>query len=203
MPLTYTDRIVRPGGTEHPSLIDIAVGLSRQPRFAGQGRQWFSVLDHTLFCDELAKTLDNYSEESVVEARLAVLLHDAHEAVTADVPSDMKGQDLKYKQREIDVGIYEAFFPGGYYHHYIRLGWDLMVKTVDRLALVAEAHVVGPPSSPERITELFGGVDGLNDAEATLSNLLDKGTVGVPPNMIHQEYHPAVMEFLKRMNTLR
>src|SRR4051812_13725749 len=97
MPLTYTGRAVKPGSTVHPSMIDIAVGISRQPRFAGQGKRWFSVLDHSLFVDEIVKRassvpiLGDDDEVARKQWRLAVLLHDAHESMTGDVPTDFKG----------------------------------------------------------------------------------------------------------------
>lgn len=199
MPLTYTGRIVRPGGTEHPSLVDIAVGLSRQPRFAGQTRRQWSVLDHTLFCDELVQQRWPNDNRKL---RLALLLHDAHEAMTADVPTDMKPAGLKDHQHELDAGIFEAYFPGGF-PFFKERGYTFEIKDIDRLALIAEAHVVGPPSSPERVTALFGSAEGATEAETLLRSLLVSAAIfGRPPWATEQEAHPAVREYLARMNTL-
>lgn len=195
MPLTYTGRLVRPGGTEHPSLIDIAVGLSRQPRFAGQGRSWWSVLDHTLFCDELVMQQPLPSPR----LRLAVLLHDAHEAITADVPTDVKGEDMKAYQKLLDVVIQDAYFPGGR-HAYLDYGWAGDVQRIDRRALCAEAQVVGPPVEKQRILELFGVCEETVEDVTALRLKVGTGIWGVPPVDRHNpEANPAVQEYLRRM----
>jgi hypothetical protein len=197
MPLTYSGRLVKPGGSEHPSLMDIAIGLSRQPRFAGQCRRWWSVLDHTLFCDELVKA---EPETSSRELRLAVLLHDAHEAITADVPTDMKGPELKQTQRELDEDILNAYFPGGQEAHRCDC-WGVAVKDIDRRALCAEARVVGPPTTPERILELFGVCEETHDDTILLNRALSWPCYSYfarPPLELGQTSHPAVREYLNR-----
>ncbi len=199
MPLTFTGRLVRPGGTAYPSLIDIAVSLSRQPRFAGHCRRWWSVLDHTLFCDELVKGAAPGNRP----ARLVMLLHDAHEAITADVPSDCKGSQLKGLQHQLDSNIADAFFihgAGGY-----RV-WSETIKRIDRRALCAEAQVVGPPATPERTLELFGVCEETHEDVSWLTTALSsypwRTYLGQPPHMEMQERHPAVREYLKRMTEL-
>lgn len=200
MPLTYTGRVVRPGGTTHPSLIDIAVGMSRQPRFAGQGKHWWSVLDHSLFCDELVKMLDGNQVAAQAHAgwRLAVLLHDAHEALTADVPTDFKGLDLKSEQQVLDIDIANTFFPGGW------KDFNLLatsVKAIDHLALIAEAHEIGPPAPEERIVALFGTHADELAARVLLRGYVAQNThsMGLPPYHVRQETHPAVREYLDRV----
>lgn len=194
MPLTYTGRLVRPGGSEHPSLIDIAVALSRQPRFAGHCRRWWSVLDHTLFCDDLARG-------TAAQLRLALLLHDAHEAITADIPTDVKSVDMRRQQDLLDCDIFGAFYPWGY-KQYVT-DWRSDVKSYDRRALVAEATVVGPPVPYERILELFGGTDQqAEDMNYLQVHLIGDTYLGLPPLRLSQEQHPAVKEFLRRMTEL-
>jgi len=200
MPLTYTGRLVEAEGEEYPSLVDIAVGLSRQPRFAGQTRRWWSVLDHTLFCDELVKDIVKppFDLHTVRLWRLAVLLHDAHEALTADVPTTLKPKALKDIQGRLDIRIMDAYFPGGSGSYG---GWHLDVKAIDRRALMAEAHIVGPPMTYERTVELFGA-DGLHTSEDRdlLENLLaGSEAFGWPPHPGGQEHHPAVREYLRRV----
>lgn len=208
MPLTYTGRSVMPGNGEYPSLMDIAVGISRQPRFAGQGRRWFSVLDHSLFCDELVKRADvvpylaTGTEEARKRWRLAVLLHDAHEAITGDVPTTFKGVELKHEQERLDIEIGIAFYPA-------RSGSPLFsspdvkewVRRIDRRALAAEARVVGPPVAPERILHAFGVTDDTSDdidlLEAKLRYNAD--WFGVPPQVDSQNTHPGVQEYLRRV----
>lgn len=76
-----------------PSMItleDIAVPLSREPRFSGHGSENYSVLSHLLL-------IETFFDE--VEMRLHALLHDAHEAYMKDLPTPLKA-------------YYESFFPG-------------------------------------------------------------------------------------------
>lgn len=209
MTFTFTGRHVTPAGAETPSLTDIAVGLSRQPRFAGQGRRWFSVLDHSLFCDELARSLPDseipylrgpFPEGSRAQLRLAALLHDAHEAITADVPTTWKNGAFKLQQGCLDVRIMEAYFPGGIgaYHE-----TQDVVKRIDRRALVAEARVVGPPVSADRILDAFGITETVLDDVELLHDLL-LGSLGLAPHIQDpQAEHPAVKAFLRRYIELR
>ena len=207
MPLTYSGRLVRPGGSDHPSIIDIGVALSRQPRFAGMGKRWFSVLDHTLFCDELVKREADKWPVTLRDMRLAVLLHDAHECITADVPSDVKPKELKLAQEELDAEIFGAYFSDGYdtFCGY-RACWLPEVRRIDRRALVAEAHVVGPPAPAAKILELFGCTDTMADDKNLLYDLLlvhaAHGYFGYPPTLGNPEQHPAVKEFVSRMTAL-
>jgi 5'-deoxynucleotidase YfbR-like HD superfamily hydrolase len=205
MPLTTSGRLVKPGGTEYPSLIDIAVSLSRQPRFAGHCRRWWSVLDHTLFCDELVK-----AESGQRMFRLGVLLHDAHEAITADVPTDYKVDGLKRSQQELDVLIFDAYYPAGYREGWKSRGFDYATRRIDRRALCAEARVVGPPATPERTLELFGVCEETVEDVKLLESLMWRrnpvgryddwtGLLGMVPSRDYQEGHPAVREYLNRM----
>lgn len=119
-----------------PTIIDIALGLSRMPRFGGQTRRWWSVLLHAIVCCELAvaRTQDR-------RKIMLALLHDAHEAITADVPAFFKPKELKEWQQEID----ERFFTS------LNL-WPIsqeeadFIKEIDDEALRAEALTLGPPT---------------------------------------------------------
>lgn len=205
MPLTYTGRLVRPGGLEHPSLIDIAVGTSRQPRFAAQGSRWFSVLDHMLFCDQLARRA---GESNFV--RIALLLHDAHECITADVPTDVKTESFRDQQKVLDVVIHDAFFPRGR-SNYVSQLYDSDVRRYDRRALCAEAQVVGPPAEMSRILEVFGICDETESDVVYLQGMLGLPPwypngglpwVGLAPWALDQNEHPSVQEYIKRMTEL-
>lgn len=213
--LTYTDRLLLvPEEPEVPSLMDIAVSLSRQPRFGGHTRRWWSVLDHTLFCEELARWI--FGGDRAL--RLAMLLHDAHEAITGDVPTDAKDEGLRWFQRTLDRGIMARYFPGGYpaFHSLSA------VKEIDLLALRVEAQVVGPPVSRKRLDEVeprfrcdlrlepCGPTDDAR-AHAFLKGMLDREgprgrihppLLGVVPLEAKQEQHPAVQEYLSRITKL-
>lgn len=204
VPLTYTGRIVQPDpSSDYPSLTDIALGLSRQPRFAGQTRAWWSVLDHTLFCDELVQAQVG---EVPIRApgprlwRLAMLLHDAHEAVTADVPTDFKTVGMRSLQQELDGKIMGAYFPGGWATY---AAWEHEVKMIDRRALKAEAYMVGPPMETERAERLFGQPDHMAlDALALYRGMTfaEEPPYGIRGGAPLQ--HPAVQEYLRRVEEL-
>jgi 5'-deoxynucleotidase YfbR-like HD superfamily hydrolase len=205
MPITYTGRLVDIDGPAAPSLIDIAIGLSRQPRFGGQTGRWWSVLDHSLFCDELVRAmlaekgyplvLGAYDdEESLRRCRLAVLLHDAHEALTGDVPTPLKTPDFKVMQQQLDVRIFDAFFPGGY--GYYSTDTHFVVKDVDRTALSAEAWTFLPHGT-EVISRHFRAPT--DAAMKTLGCYLDEDYAANPPMYGEQEDHAGVQEYLHRM----
>jgi hypothetical protein len=202
--LTMSDRLLTTEGG-HPSLTDIAVGMSRQPRFGGQTKSQWSVLDHSLFCDELVRaraekgvpTLGGDDEEAVRRWRLAVLLHDAHEALTGDVPSPLKTADFKAMQRELDRRIYNAYYPGGYFDQ--RELREEAVHRIDLRALRVEA-VSFLPHDTERIISIFGQAD--PDDYGTMSWYLGYTYAGLPPLRDDQRTHPAVQEYLNRVLAL-
>jgi 5'-deoxynucleotidase YfbR-like HD superfamily hydrolase len=100
MPMTHSGVLVTPGNGVAPPLVDIALGLSRQPRFGGQTRRWWSVLDHSLFVADLAAR-----EGRGLRVILALLLHDAHEALTGDIPTSLKKDDMRDVQASLDERI--------------------------------------------------------------------------------------------------
>ena len=208
---------VKPSAAVYPSLVDIAVGISRQPRFAGQGKRWFSVLDHSLFADEMVQRTAQLpflemgtTGEARKRWRLAVLLHDAHEAITGDVPTTFKGLELKFEQDKLDVLIGNAFYPvsteyPAFHHPDVKNA----VKWIDRRALAAEARVIGPPVSAERILEAFGVTDDTPDDVQLLDNLVRfRGAefpvrfFAVPPYEHNPTEHPGVQEYLRRVMEL-
>ena len=65
---------------EQIDIHDIAIGLSRLCRFAGQIDRYYSVAQHSILCTDYAHN----------DQRLAALLHDASEAYLMDIPSPFK-----------------------------------------------------------------------------------------------------------------
>lgn len=85
--ITYSGRRVEIP-LPHPGQIcieDVAVHLSRIPRFAGATQQPWCVAAHSLHCASLAE-----AEGAPPDAQLAALLHDSHEAYCSDIPSPFK-----------------------------------------------------------------------------------------------------------------
>lgn len=153
--LTYSGQKVS-GSEGVPTLMDIAAALSRIPRFAGHGRVNWSVLDHSLFCYDIARHTEQL-RFGAPSLGLAMLLHDAHEALTGDIPSPMKSPEMKSLQWLLDIRIMDAYFPGGFD------AYDVMhnlVKAVDHDALLVEALTVGPITlqTDKDVLEHFGAV---------------------------------------------
>lgn len=65
---------------EQIDIIDIAVALSRMPRFAGHTTEFYSVAQHSIHVAELCGP----------SVKLAALLHDASEAYLVDLPRPIK-----------------------------------------------------------------------------------------------------------------
>lgn len=135
-----------------PTIDDIARGLSRMPRFAGQTTFLWTVADHSIVCMRLAKKLIReglmvgHSDRSYAPFPLHVLLHDGHEALTGDIPTTFKTDDMRKLQKRLDVRIYCG------------LGLPMptsceraAIKTIDRDMLLAEAFVCTPQATYSRI----------------------------------------------------
>lgn len=76
---------------------EVAFGLSRIPRFAGQTTQEYSVASHSVLVASLSKFLGGNPKEG--------LLHDAPEYLTNDVPSPIK--ELCPDLQKLDRFIYK------------------------------------------------------------------------------------------------
>lgn len=142
--MTHSGQMV---GMHHgvPTLEDIALSLSRIPRFGGHCRVNWSVLNHSLVCHRIA--LNDGAPRGL---RLLALLHDAHEALTGDVPSPLKVPQLKELQKQLDARIFAEYLPEGLYD-------NAAVHDIDYRALLAEAVTVGPPGlGMHNVVELFG-----------------------------------------------
>jgi 5'-deoxynucleotidase YfbR-like HD superfamily hydrolase len=92
-------------------LDDIAHGLARVARWNGQtvGAHAFSVAQHTLLVDEIARTT---AADIDPEERLAIMLHDAPEYVIGDVISPFKaliGGDYRTIEARLLAAIHRRF----------------------------------------------------------------------------------------------
>ena len=127
--ITVSGKLIMPDGNNAPTLGDIAQGLSRAPRFAGHLVRNWSVAEHSLAC---ARTTDDNA------LKLHLLLHDAHETVTGDIPATWKSQGIKNQQHDIDSLIYRElglYVPSPSEHQEIkRIDWEIQV---------AEAFLMG------------------------------------------------------------
>jgi len=130
-----------------PTLDDIAVGLSRLPRFVGQTTRPYTVAHHSLVVSDMT-ILGRGKAEWFGELSMHALFHDAHEMMTGDIPTTFKTLDMRRLQQELDARLYNAFgLPKPRAIH------RELVKQYDRQALLAEAYVLTPATTYERICE--------------------------------------------------
>lgn len=134
-----------------PSLRDIALGLSRMPRFGGQTLFEWTVADHVVCATNLLRDLIALGLSLHDATRLLplhVLLHDAHEAMTGDIPTTFKTGDMKTLQAKLDDRLYTALG--------IPMPNDVEVRTIksiDSMMLLAEAKVCTPTTTYDKICE--------------------------------------------------
>jgi hypothetical protein len=127
-----------------PSLEDIALHTGRMPRFAGATRPWWSVLHHHFVCGRMADHLGSVDDIKHAVLKLYAMLHDAHEAITGDVPRGIKPDILSEYQKQLDKRIYKYFGIPEPTPAIVRA-----VKMIDETALFAEAKSLGPPEIAE------------------------------------------------------
>jgi len=176
-----------------PTEEDLALSLSRQPRFGGFCRRHWTVLDHSLFVSILAER-----DNQPAAVQLAALLHDAHEW-TGDIPTHFKTEDQRDLQRNLDFKVALAYAP-----QVSLLFWN-SVKEYDHRALLAEALIVGPPlfQFSRDVLEHFGARPNLRDVVALVVRLR-RGELGVNPNELNYKLDAQnVKNFLTRLHRLQ
>lgn len=135
--ITATGTVVSPGGDNAPSLYDIGWNLSRIPRYVGGTPEPWSVLQHSYACAQYARETGG-----APRVQLHALLHDAHEAVTGDIPYPWKSPDMSAFQEELDRRIFASLFIAGPTPDEAAL-----VKKADEAILFAESKLVGGPNT--------------------------------------------------------
>jgi hypothetical protein len=123
---TYTGKIFYPADPD-PELIDIcdiAAGLAKCCRWAGQCNGFYSVAQHSYHASELSTPMN----------ALWLLMHDSAEAYLRDLPGPVKIELTDYQQLEIKVlkAISTKF----------ELPWPMPdeVHEVDKLLLATESY---------------------------------------------------------------
>lgn len=123
---TYSGIVSYPNGQYQ--LRDIAIGLSREGRYVGQGSRWYPVVLHTfVVCDLLPKALRGHA-----------LLHDSPEFVFGDSPKPCKTKESEARENALLLDIYKCFGfkpPTAAEHK--------LIKVADRQAQRGEVFTVG------------------------------------------------------------
>jgi uncharacterized protein len=81
---------------------DIATGLSNMPRWAGQITTFYSVAEHSLLMESLARVRFGNLDK---ELSKAILLHDATEAYMCDIPTPLKQLIPDYQEIETRLAV--------------------------------------------------------------------------------------------------
>jgi hypothetical protein len=123
---TYSGKIAFPGGA--PSLLDTAISLSREGRFAGAGQRFFPVALHSFVVADLLPT----------HLQFDGLMHDNPEVITGDTPKPAKTAEIEAFEKELNLAAY-AF-------HKVVPPTEVQyaqVKWADRMAMRGEVYTVG------------------------------------------------------------
>lgn len=116
-------------------LEDIAVALSRAPRFNGHTGPFYSVAQHSVYVGRLI---------SDVEQRVKGLLHDASEAYIADVPTPAKRLMPDYYRLEASVmsAVAKKFgLPEGFQHEDVVTQADRAMLFLERDAMIDDSVI--------------------------------------------------------------
>lgn len=164
--LTYTGQSIWPPDSPHydpdavPDIDAIAVGLGRQVRWAGSTIETYTVLPHSFVVSQIVDP----------RYRVAALLHDAHESIVGDTPSNWKTDAQRELEAHLDALIFAEF--DVVYDERARVA----VKLADLAALAAEAHVLGREDAEHWWPQhRFGALE--NRALAATERMLDRGVV--------------------------
>lgn len=121
-------------------IADIAHALAQINRFTGHCRRPFSVAEHSLLVAEIVDRLLTHD----IHARLAGLMHDAHEAYIGDLSSPAKsvvGDAWHVLEHRMERTVRSAFALHG-----AAFTWQRVVKQADLIALATERQQLMPAS---------------------------------------------------------
>ncbi len=113
------------------NLNEIATSLARVTRYSGHSTKNVSVLAHTFICDRYLRDMMHIDDPLI---RLAVLLHDAHEAYVGDTVRPLKREINRRSAgflTTLENGLDRAIWRS--------LGLDMALVTEDIKAIVKEA----------------------------------------------------------------
>lgn len=123
---TYSGKIAFPGGA--PSLLDTAISLSREGRFAGAGQRFFPVALHSFCVADLLPP----------ELQFDGLFHDNPEVITGDTPKPAKTDEIEAFEKDLSYAAYAShgIIPPNDAEH-------AKIKAADRMVFRGEIYTVG------------------------------------------------------------
>lgn len=182
MATTYTGRLITPLNYGVPAPRDLAVSLGRMPRWAGGTRCWWSVLHHLRLCASLAEDrqvpvpVGQLGGHGMKLLRGMILLHEADEVVTGDIPTTWKCDAQRDLVRGLQKRTLEVYMGSTILCTTARQRdlAEATLKEIDLLALRAEAETVGPPGSLANsgVGMLFLDSNTVHAAEALVRDVL-------------------------------
>lgn len=130
------------------SLLDIAHHLAQLNRYTGACSRPYSVAEHSLLVADLLERGTTLGPSAL----LAALMHDAHEAYTADLSSPMKrivGPAWAMEEQRIQAAVLRRFgLKEAFAQHHDRIKWaDLTALSTERAALLPATGPVWPTST--------------------------------------------------------
>lgn len=145
MATTYTGRLLTPTNFGVPSPLDIAIQLGRIPRFVGATRIWpWTVLHHVMAAYLVVESNPGLFCVDIGPLSLMVLLHEADEVATGDIPTTWKTDDMRERQHHLREFVNQVYAP-----HVPVASYDHVVKRIDWAMMAAEMEILGPPQVEE------------------------------------------------------
>lgn len=150
------------GGTYTPSVRDVAVGLSRIPRWAGATIVPWTVLQHSLACQRIAA-----EAKLSAEAQLLALWHDCEEMATNDIPKPFKTAEQEALGDTLRVQLYRGALGMPEPREFV---WQ-PVHVADGALRDAEAHCLCHPATRVDFGDPFpGAIDAVWDLVSVTPN---------------------------------
>jgi hypothetical protein len=172
-----------------PTLYDIGYSLIQIPRFAGHTVRKWSVLHHLY-----AIYFYGRKKGADIKLQLYLLLHDAHEAITSDIPQPWKSDGMRVLQKELDIRIYTSVGLSQ-----PALSTERIVHQMDNQMVYSEAKIFAPQVA-EAIRKPG---DNFRDGINVLDECADKSVVEAEDWLSGFTPPDAGQEFLQTVTSLK
>lgn len=190
--ITISGQNLTRDGSNAPTLYDIGYALSQVPRFGGHTTRRWTVLNHLYAAWHYADAKED------ANVALHCLLHDAHEAITSDIPQPWKTEDMREIQQRLDVRIYHSLKlrqPDGFTAR--------VIHQIDNQLVYAEAKQFAPQVAAEILKPGDNFRDGINTTDAVSDAAVDwagRLLVGLSPDDCGNLYRGSVEMAIKEVS---